>query len=170
MDTRTGRQDPTVSVILPYKSTKGQEAIDIYNQTGRTALEWQQLLEYDIMAVDAEGLWVHQKFGYSLPRRNGKSEIILARVLWGLNNGEKILYTAHRTTTTHSIWERLCKMCEDLNMQASTIRAIGREHIHCETGAVEFRTRTSAGGLGEGYDLLIIDEAQEYTPMIKKVV
>jgi phage terminase large subunit-like protein len=30
-------------------------------------------------------------------------------------------------------------------------------------GSVDFRTRTSAGGLGEGFDLLIIDEAQEYT-------
>ena len=27
---------------------------------------------------------------------------------------------------------------------------------------IEFRTRTSKGGLGEGFDLLIIDEAQEY--------
>lgn len=33
-----------------------------------------------------------------------------------------------------------------------------------KTGAVvNFRTRSSKGGLGEGYDLLIIDEAQEYT-------
>ncbi len=30
-------------------------------------------------------------------------------------------------------------------------------------GVVEFRTRTNSGGLGEGYDILIIDEAQEYT-------
>ena len=30
-------------------------------------------------------------------------------------------------------------------------------------GMACFRTRTSSGGLGEGYDLLVIDEAQEYT-------
>ena len=29
-------------------------------------------------------------------------------------------------------------------------------------GIIEFRTRTSKGGLGEGFDLLVIDEAQEY--------
>ena len=28
---------------------------------------------------------------------------------------------------------------------------------------MSFRTRTDKGGLGEGFDLLIIDEAQEYT-------
>ena len=30
-------------------------------------------------------------------------------------------------------------------------------------GCIDFRTRSSSGGLGEGFDLLIIDEAQEYT-------
>ena len=29
---------------------------------------------------------------------------------------------------------------------------------------MEFRTRTSLGGMGESFDVLIIDEAQEYTP------
>ena len=39
-----------------------------------------------------------------------------------------------------------------------------RERVEiAETGGrVEFRTRTSTGGLGEGFDLLVIDEAQEY--------
>ena len=61
---RVGRQSPTVSVILPYESTKGPEAIELYNQSERDALEWQEALTYDIMAVDGDGLWVHQKFGY----------------------------------------------------------------------------------------------------------
>ncbi len=34
MDTRIGRQSPTVSVILPYTDTVGQEAIDLYNGAG----------------------------------------------------------------------------------------------------------------------------------------
>ncbi len=40
---RKGRQTPTQSVILPYTKTHGQEAIDLYNTTGRTAQEWQEL-------------------------------------------------------------------------------------------------------------------------------
>ena len=107
---RLGRQTPTQSVVLPYSETRGQEAIEIYVKTGNELLEWQQLLECDIMDVIKEGLWVHQKFGYSVPRRNGKSENVLARCLWGLENGERILYTAHRTTTSHAVWERLDRM------------------------------------------------------------
>ena len=33
--------------------------------------EWQKNLLDPIMAVDEDGLWVHQKFGYAIPRRNG---------------------------------------------------------------------------------------------------
>lgn len=166
MDTRIGRQSPTVSVILPYNATKGPEAVALYNGTERTVLEWQEALIYDIMAVNDEGYWAHQKFGYSVPRRNGKSEMVLARCLWGLKNGERILYTAHRASTSHSVWERLGRLCEKADITVvSSFRAFGKEHLYCENdGVIEFRTRTSTGGLGEGFDLLIIDEAQEYTP------
>ena len=162
---RVGRQSPTVSVILPYKDTKGPEAIELYNQSGNTAIEWQEALTYDIMAVDDDGLWVHQKFGYSVPRRNGKSEMALARCIWGLKHGERILYTAHRATTAHAIWDRLAKLCPKVGISVlSSFKAFGKEHLYCEGGGViEFRTRTSTGGLGEGYDTLIVDEAQEYT-------
>ena len=56
-----------------------------------------------MMAVDDDGLWVHSKFGLSVPRRNGKSEVDKMRELWGLFHGEHILHTAHRTTK-HSAW------------------------------------------------------------------
>lgn len=163
---RVGRQSPTVSVILPYEDTKGTEAIELYNASENTALDWQVALTYDIMAVDGDGLWIHQKFGYSVPRRNGKSEMALARCIWGLKNGERILYTAHRASTAHSIWERLSRLCAKCDIVVeSSFRAFGKEHLYCKgDGVIEFRTRTSTGGLGEGYDLLIIDEAQEYTP------
>lgn len=162
---RVGRQEPTVSVILPYKDTKGPEAIALYNKSEKDAIEWQTALTYDIMAVNDDGLWIHQKFGYSVPRRNGKSEMALARCVWGLKHGERILYTAHRASTAHSIWERLSRLCAKCDIKiTSSFRAFGKEHLYTEDSAIEFRTRTSTGGLGEGYDLLIIDEAQEYTP------
>lgn len=47
----------------------------------------------------------------------------------------------------------------------SSIKAKGQERIELNEygGVIQFRTRTSTGGLGEGFDMLIIDEAQEYT-------
>lgn len=162
--TKLGRQTPTKSVILPYQKTYGQEAIDLYNSTGRTAQEWQELLIYDMLAIDEEELYTHSKFGYSVPRRNGKNEVVAMRELYGLKNGERILHSAHRTTTTHVAWERLYDLIEKAGIEiTSSYKALGRENIRLSTGGViEFRTRTSKGGLGEGFDLLVIDEAQEY--------
>ncbi len=57
-----------------------------------------------MMAVDDDGLWVHSKFGLSVPRRNGKSEVDKMRELRGLFHSEHTLHTAHRTTTKHSAW------------------------------------------------------------------
>ena len=104
---RQGRQTPTRSVVLPYTETRGQEAIDLYNSTDRTAQQWQELLLYDILAVGEDGLWVHTKFGDSVPRRNGKNEVVAIRELYGLKNGEHILHTAHRTTTSAAAARRL---------------------------------------------------------------
>ena len=41
---RLGRQTPTTSVVLPYDETLGDEAIQLYEKTGRKAQEWQKLM------------------------------------------------------------------------------------------------------------------------------
>lgn len=164
METRKGRQTPTCSVVLPYNETKGQEAAELYRRSKKEPQEWQEIQLCDILAVNKDGLWVHTKYGYEVPRRNGKGEILVMRELWGLAHGEKIMHTAHRTPTSHSAWERLYdRVTETGLVVTSEYRAMGKEHIFVEGGGrIEFRTRTSKGGLGEGYDLLVIDEAQEY--------
>lgn len=171
MDVRLGIQTPTQSFLLPYEMTKGQEAVDYYNKTGKTAYKWQEMILDNMLAINDEGLWVHTKFGYSVPRRNGKNECIIMRELWGLLNNEKIMHTAHRTTTAHSAWERLIAALEAMGFAEDkdfkTSKQLGMEKITMLVddlkGVVSFRTRTAKGGLGEGFDLLIIDEAQEYT-------
>lgn len=165
MEVRKGRQTPTTSVVLPYQDSLGNEAVELYESTNRTAMEWQQRLIRDIMARNPDGLWTHSKFGYAVPRRNGKNEVVSMRELWGLKNGENILHTAHRTTTSRSAWERLKDLLDDADIPHKDSGALGQETIRCKGtgGVIHFRTRTSKGGLGEGFDLMIIDEAQEYT-------
>ena len=166
---RLGNQNPTQSVILPYTESLSDEAIAIYEKTGLKSYPWQKNLVKSIMAVDDDGLWVHQKFGFSIPRRNGKTEIIYILELWGLKHGLNMLHTAHRISTSHSSFEKVKKYLEKMGMKDgedfNSIRAKGQERIELyETGGIiQFRTRTSNGGLGEGFDFLVIDEAQEYT-------
>ena len=164
-EVRRGRQTPTASVVLPYSETKGQQAVELYNSTGRTAQEWQELLVYDILAVNEEGLWTHTKVGYSVPRRNGKNEVVAIREMFGLCVlKERILHSAHRTTTSHGAWERLCVLLSKAGVEYDSTKQFGLETIRVKDGGeIHFRTRSSKGGLGEGFDLLVIDEAQEYT-------
>lgn len=179
MATRYGNQTPTHSVVLPYTDSKGPEALVLYSETGREAQPWQKRLIDQIMAVDEDGLWLHAKFGYAVPRRNGKGEILTIRELYGIQNDEHILHTAHRTTTSSSAAKRLAALLkskgyeeilrpkkDEVYINAYTYsKQFGLERITLldTGGSVDFRTRTSVGGLGEGFDLLIIDEAQEYT-------
>ena len=179
MDVRYGRQTPTSSVVLPYTETLGERAINLYEQTGRTPQPWQESLVYDIRAVNEDGLFTHTKFGYEVPRRNGKGEIITIAELDDLFSGRKTLHTAHRTTTSSSASLRLANLLKDMGYEE--IQRISRDEAYEKAytyskqfgleriklldtgGTVDFRTRTSVGGLGEGFDTLIVDEAQEYT-------
>lgn len=161
---RIGSQIPSRSHVLPYEVSEGQKAVDLYESTGQKVFEWQKLILFDMLAKNDDGLYTHTKFGYSIPRRNGKNEAVAIRELYGLSKGERILHTAHRTQTSHSAWERLYNLVEKTDLSiASTYRALGQEHIILENGGrIDFRTRSNKGGLGEGFDLLVIDEAQEY--------
>lgn len=168
MTKRIGSQIPTKSKILPIKDTLANEAIKLYQKSKRKAYEWQKNLLNAILAINGEGLWVHMKFGFSVPRQNGKNEVVAMRELIGLEKGEKILHTAHRTTTSGTAFNRLLAIMEDCGLEEgehyTKIKAIGRESIvMIDGGKIDFRTRTSTGGLGESFDLLVIDEAQEYT-------
>ncbi|MGI6721072.1 MAG: terminase TerL endonuclease subunit [Anaerovoracaceae bacterium] len=173
MADRIGRQTPTESFVLPYQKTDGAEAIESYEKSGRTAMDWQKLLVYDMLAREDDGQWTHMKYGISVPRQNGKNEAVAIREMYGLLHGEKILHTAHRTDTSHTAWERLLDILSDAGLvkpdkkDKGLYRAFGKEHIYLDAcmkggGRIEFRTRTSKGGLGTSYDLLVIDEAQEY--------
>ena len=179
MDVRYGRQTPTSSVVLPYTETLGERAISLYKETGRTPQPWQEALIYDIRAVDENGLFIHMKFGYEVPRRNGKGEIITITELDDLFDGRKVLHTAHRTTTSSSASLRLANLLKEMGYEE--VQRISRDEVYTKSytyskqfgleriklldtgGTVDFRTRTAVGGLGEGFDTLIVDEAQEYT-------
>lgn len=176
---RIGRQLPTLSLILPYEETQGIEAIESYESSGRTAQPWQRQMVYDIRAVNDDGFFTHAKFGYEVPRRNGKGEILIIVELDDLRQGRKTLHTAHRTTTATSASLRLANILKDMGYeelqrvknqekhekQYTYLKTIGLEKIVLlDTGGeIHFRTRTNTGGLGEGFDTLVVDEAQEYT-------
>lgn len=164
-----GRQTPTETYAVQYINSFGEEAIQIYEESGRKAQPWQSLLIEDILAVSEEGKYLHTRCGYSVPRRNGKGEILTIRELYGLEKGEQMLHTAHRTSTSTSASRRLEKLLRQRGYQEVIRVKQGEEYeksyVYSKQGGKEciklldtggviyFRTRTSSGGLGEGFDV-----------------
>ena len=177
---RDDNQNPSYTNVVLTKKTKsfGAKAVRLYSLTGQSLMTWQQRQIRAIMAIDNKGQWRHMNYCIGLSRRNGKGEVLAAREMFGLIVlKEKICHTAHRTTTSHDAFNRLYNLLikagyqehskKKKNMPERSFYAskqYGLEHIEISGGGViDFRTRTNNGGLGEGFDLLIIDEAQEYT-------
>lgn len=174
---RIDNQNPSFT-NCDYDKTRGNVAVKQYRATGQQLMTWQQRQIKAIEAVNKDGLWKYTTYCIGLSRRNGKGEVLAAREMDGLLNlGEKICYTAHRTTTSHDAFVRLYTLLKKAGYEEHSRKAkkmpeksffaskqFGLEHIEIKGGGViDFRTRTNDGGLGEGFDLLIIDEAQEYT-------
>lgn len=175
---RIGEPVPSFTNIQQTAESKGKQAIALYAATKQKLMEWQQTQIIGLMARDERKLWAYPDWCLSLSRRNGKGEILAARELWGiLAAGEKILHTAHRTSTSHDAYERLYRLLikggfeerprkkgKGLPGTFYASKQYGLETIIIYGGGeIHFRTRTDTGGLGEGFDVLVVDEAQEYT-------
>lgn len=175
---RVGEKTPSFTNVTFEPTPKGEGAIQLYKSTGQALLEWQEMQINAIMTTNEDDLWSYMKYGLCISRRNGKGEILAAREFYAIAElNEKVCHTAHRTTTSHDAFNRLYTLLKKSGYEEFTkkkqempersfyaSKQYGLEHIEIYGGGViDFRTRTNNGGLGEGFDLLVIDEAQEYT-------
>ena len=176
---RIDNQNPSfTNVSYDPKKTRGTDTIRLYRSTGQQLFTWQQRQIKAIEATNKGGQWKYMNYCICVSRRNGKGEILAAREMDGLVNlKEKICHTAHRTTTSHDAFNRLYTLLKKAGYKEHSrkkkempeksffaSKQYGLEHIEISGGGIiDFRTRTDNGGLGEGFDLLVIDEAQEYT-------
>ena len=86
--------------ILRCRENIAKITVDLYamveveiNKTWQTVV-WVIPVVIDVSvkgSVGADGLWVHMKYAYSIPRRNGKSEILIMRAMHGVSHDERVL-------------------------------------------------------------------------------
>ena len=112
------------------------------------------------------GLWAAPVCGGSVPRQNGKTLLVQARIAAGmLLLNEQVIYTAHLQKTATETFEGLRDFFEASAIKkyvAEIKSALGREEIKLKSGArIKFLARTRNGGRGQHGDLLVFDEAQE---------
>lgn len=169
---RYGNQQPTFQTVGTWASSDGGEAISLFNDYGVTFYESQEYEMRLFLARDEEGRFACRTIAISKPRQNGKSFAAQHYSLWMAGvEGKKVLYSAHHAKTVRKMFKAIksfIKASPDWSQElvpgAGIYSAEGREGIYFANGGmIEFATRTNAGGRGETYDIIVIDEAQELT-------
>ena len=161
-----GSQEPSVRVCPKYVNTDGYDAESVLRVGGTILDPWQRNAILDWMAIDQYGRWINKSCGGSVPRQNGKSNLVEGRAEAGmLMYNEQVLYTAHLQKTSTETFEEMAAFFDTTKMRKhlkEVKTAIGREQIVLNNGArIKFLARTRNGGRGQHGDLLIFDEAQE---------
>lgn len=166
---RQGGQRPTFERIGTWASTRGSEAVEMFEAYGRRYYGSQKY-EMDIyFARDDQGAFAAKSIGITKPRQNGKSFSVRDYATWmAAVEGKSVLYSAHHGRTVRKMFKEICDFIEthdDFKEELDYIyKAGGYEGIYFNNGAcIEFQTRTNSGGRGGTYNVVIFDEAQELT-------
>ena len=179
-----GRQQPRVFRI-PSSATDSlvEDALTLWELTGRELDPWQETTCEALFAVDALGNWAASEVGLLVSRQQGKGEVLqvydLAHLfLWPKPNGERkiIVHTAHEFATVDMHYLKL----KDRFLGSPWMRrqlkgggvrhargisgistGMGRRVFELENGnLLILQSRTGGAGIGFTADVLVIDEAQ----------
>jgi phage terminase large subunit-like protein len=173
---RFGNQKPRIDIYNDGDIWLAEQTIELLDHYGIELLPWQRSVLYRWLAVvdDGEGgwKWANPDCGLSVPRQNGKTELLIARIIGGVVFlGEAIVYTAQSVNTVEEIKRRVLRFFYDAEqeineMMTDEFKGEPRSLDYIELrnhGRCIFRTRTRTNGLGSSNDTLLNDEAQEYT-------
>ncbi|TDH57540.1 hypothetical protein E2F47_01870 [Mycobacterium eburneum] len=166
-----GRQTPRILWAPPAPTSAADEAIELAADCGLILDPWQQLSLHHALGERPDGKWSAFEVGLCVPRQNGKSAIIEARILAGLLlfGEELITYSAHEFRTAMEIMRRLERLLIASGEKFMPTTSHGQEGF--EMGTVKrqgqrvlFQSRTKAAGLGTSGDCIILDEAMWLAP------
>lgn len=179
----TGRQEPDYWHGFEGDERDGDVIAALGAEVGHRCMPWQWWSLRKIcsrLPADDDGirLWTHPDVCLEVPRQNGKSEIAILRILFGLFVlGETIIYSAQRWATAEDIYDRLIEIIESSDWLKSMLaperglpdgysKAGERGKIKLLNGG-EIRIGLRTASLGRGLtklDLVIFDEAYKLTP------
>jgi len=176
MAKRRGNQKPRVDIYRNGDIWLADKTIRLLEAYGIVLLPWQKAILYRWMAVekddDGNWVWVNDDCGLLVPRQNGKTELLIARIIGGMIFlGEALIYTAQSDKTVAEIKRRVQQFfyeaeteIRDMMTDEFDKNPKSLDYVELRNrGRCVFQTRTRTSGLGSTNDVLIIDEAQEET-------
>lgn len=167
---RYGNQKPRIDIFNDGDIDLAEKTIVLLEHYKMKLLPWQKSILRRWMAQAEDGTWANPDCGLSVARQNGKTELLIARIIGGMIFlGECLVYTAHQGNTVDEIKRRVQRFFYDAEAEirdllTSEFDKDPRSYDYVELrngGRCIFRTRTRSAGLGFTSDTLLIDEAQE---------
>lgn len=167
---RYGNQKPRIDIFNDGNIDLAEKTIVLLEHYKMKLLPWQKSILRRWMAQAEDGTWANPDCGLSVARQNGKTELLIARIIGGMIFlGECLVYTAHQGNTVDEIKRRVQRFFYDAEAEirdllTSEFDKDPRSYDYVELrngGRCIFRTRTRSAGLGFTSDTLLIDEAQE---------
>lgn len=166
----TGRQEPHAHSEFDGYDDLGEKAIRLARKVGRRSMPWQVRTLFAILRTGLDGLWTHADVVLIVPRQNGKTLIMVLRIMFGLFVlHERIVYTAQRWKTAEDAYNRLWGI---IRVRPSLLKRVVRHTLSQGNGYIEltsggkvlFCTRSADAGRGlDEVDLIIYDEAYNLT-------
>jgi len=164
-----GVQTPRIHSKLNDLPSKGQEMIDFATELGINLMEWQKFVCIHGHKVRTDGRWAHSELGLICARQQGKSTIMMLRILTGMFVwGEGLqLASAHRLTTSLETFRQIVALIEqhpELEKEVKKIRwQHGAEEIELfgNRRFVVKAANNAARGLSKP-ETIHLDELREY--------
>lgn len=169
----TGRQTPQSMAFTSGDDLgHGRRAAKLAERLKWKLMPW-QLWSLEHVLSQTDGRWTHPEACLLVPRQNGKSLVLVFRVIYGLFVlGENIIFSAHQWETAKALWQRMNMILKDvpslrkrLAPKGGATCSQGRGVFMLRNGAkAVFTTRSQHAGRGlDRVDLLIYDEAYDLT-------
>jgi hypothetical protein len=125
-----GVQTPRIHSKLNDLPSKGQEMIDFATELGINLMEWQRYVCIHGHKVREDGRWAHSELGLIMARQQGKSTLMMLRILTGMFVwGEGLqLASAHRLTTSLETFRQIVGLIETHPKLEKEVKKIRWQH------------------------------------------
>jgi hypothetical protein len=125
-----GVQTPRIHSKLTDLPSKGQDMIDLATELGINLMEWQRFVCIHGHKVREDGRWAHSELGLIMARQQGKSTLMMLRILTGMFVwGEGLqLASAHRLTTSLETFRQIVGLIETNPRLEKEVKKIRWQH------------------------------------------
>jgi hypothetical protein len=125
-----GVQTPRIHSKLNDLPSKGQEMIDFATELGINLMEWQRFVCIHGHKIREDGRWAHSELGLIMARQQGKSTLMMLRILTGMFVwGEGLqLASAHRLTTSLETFRQIVGLIETNPKLEKEVKKIRWQH------------------------------------------